>query len=175
MGFFGSSRVKRADREQDSTVYVNMEQHRCDVPVAIPVTSSFTTNDDRYHHTPVPAEPWGKDIPVVAQQQQRPLPQQPQQQQRGIRSELVFSDRDPVVLDICPYCNTANVPTRTVARPDIWTLGAVVLILIVFWPLFWVPLVLRMCKTVLHYCTSCGTQVGRVPAFRDFCVQETKE
>lgn len=170
MGFFGTSRGKRAvgESNNDSTVYVNMEQQQnSDVPVAVPIDAAFAKDDPVATHNPTPATTaW--PAPQLQKQQATTS-----QHHLGVRNHLVFVQRSPVVMDACPYCGGVNVPTRTVARPDIWTLGAVVLILIVFWPLFWVPLVLNMCKTVVHYCSSCGAQVGRVPAFQDFCVQET--
>lgn len=50
--------------------------------------------------------------------------------------------RTPVVMPICPKCNSSNARTMTKTYPSLVTWGLVVVGGFVFWPLCWVPLVM---------------------------------
>lgn len=76
--------------------------------------------------------------------------------------------RFPVSMQ-CPYCN-ANMQTRTRTFPNLKTLIACGITLVVFWPLFWLPLIIDNCKETEHTCTNCEENVGSVDAFSDCCV-----
>lgn len=78
--------------------------------------------------------------------------------------------RNPMFLQQCPYCYQSETQTRIRTFPtwQTWALSGALLIL--FWPLCWVPLVTKNCKQTDHFCASCGIQVGSIPAFHDCCV-----
>lgn len=54
----------------------------------------------------------------------------------------------------CPHCNQTMV-TRTTHKIDTVTILLVIVMLLVFWPLFFLPLIIPGCKATEHYCTSC--------------------
>lgn len=89
---------------------------------------------------------------------------------KGTALDPNLSRRNPMFLQQCPYCYQPETQTRIRTFPtwQTWTLSGVLLIL--FWPLCWVPLVNKNCKQTDHFCASCGIQVGSVPAFHDCCV-----
>jgi len=78
--------------------------------------------------------------------------------------------RNPMFLAQCPYCFHQDSTTRIETYPtwQTWTLFAVLLIL--FWPVCWIPLVLSNCKQTDHFCRKCENQLGTIPAFHDCCV-----
>lgn len=77
--------------------------------------------------------------------------------------------RNPVMMRICPHCNQeSRTKIKTFPSWQSWT--AAVLMLFLFWPLCWVPLVVEPCKQTDHYCVLCGKLVGTVNAFSDCCV-----
>ena len=59
----------------------------------------------------------------------------------------------------CPFCETTMV-THTKTSCDGMTLLFVLILLILFWPLFWLPLCMPKCKRVHHYCSYCQRKVG---------------
>ena len=63
----------------------------------------------------------------------------------------------------CPFC-AVEMTTTTQEQVAGVTIVAVVILLLVFWPLFWLPLCLPSCKTVKHYCTHCHRKVGQAEA-----------
>ena len=58
----------------------------------------------------------------------------------------------------CPHCHQEQV---TVSRNiiDACTVVAVLVLLVFFWPLFWIPLCTTCCKTTEHYCGRCNEKV----------------
>jgi hypothetical protein len=68
----------------------------------------------------------------------------------------------------CPHChqNTRTIVSSTI---DCFTISMCILLLICFWPLFWLPFVIPDCKTTDHNCASCGRKVGTEPACADCC------
>ena len=82
-----------------------------------------------------------------------------------------FFRRQPVMLGICPHCGTGNIWTRTRTSPSIFTWIACVVLLLLFWPVCWVPLVCDVCKQTTHYCNSCQSKVGEMSPFSDCCVK----
>ena len=64
----------------------------------------------------------------------------------------------------CPHCHRQTVTTTR----DVIGVGTVIAILVVtilFWPLFWVPLCIPSCKRTNHFCghTECRKKVGVTP------------
>lgn len=82
----------------------------------------------------------------------------------------VFLTRNPTQMDACPCCQ-ANARTRVVTAPSIVTWAVVVLLVFIFWPLCWLPLVMTKTKQSDHYCTSCNMKVGTIGACTDCCTQ----
>jgi LITAF-like zinc ribbon domain len=65
--------------------------------------------------------------------------------------------RDPKRIQ-CPFCGQHTI-TRARTQIDVFTIVMVVLLVIFFWPLFWLPLVLPGCKTTEHFCSHCHAKV----------------
>jgi len=63
----------------------------------------------------------------------------------------------------CPYCNRNGV-TALRSKIDGITIVAIVVLLFLFWPLFWLPLCIPGCKRTDHYCQHCGKKLGEVSA-----------
>mmetsp|Transcript_18192 Transcript_18192/g.32948 ORF Transcript_18192/g.32948 Transcript_18192/m.32948 type:complete len:175 (-) Transcript_18192:373-897(-) len=63
----------------------------------------------------------------------------------------------------CPYC-TSTVRTRTKHNSGDCTLISVIVLLLFFWPLFWVPFIFPDCQDVEHKCSNCGRLVGKSKA-----------
>mmetsp|Transcript_29883 Transcript_29883/g.88819 ORF Transcript_29883/g.88819 Transcript_29883/m.88819 type:complete len:161 (-) Transcript_29883:333-815(-) len=63
----------------------------------------------------------------------------------------------------CPFCQQEQVTTVR-EQIDACTIVAIVLLLLFFWPLFWLPLCMPSCKTVEHYCGRCNRKVGETQA-----------
>ena len=76
--------------------------------------------------------------------------------------------RRPTILDQCPHCGQQT-QTKTRTYPNAITALAVVVILLVFWPLCWIPLVLDKCKETCHKCSKCKEKVGTVKPLEDMC------
>lgn len=65
---------------------------------------------------------------------------------------------------VCPACQ-AQMCTRTKSRiSDVGVVSSVCTCL-VFWPLAWVPLVLRDFKTIVHRCSKCDAPIGSAKPF----------
>ncbi|GKY96287.1 hypothetical protein MPSEU_000588400 [Mayamaea pseudoterrestris] len=64
----------------------------------------------------------------------------------------------------CPYCHE-DTHTMPWHYPDCCTLIVVVLLLVVFWPVCWLPLVLPDCQTTAHRCAKCSHLVGTTACF----------
>ena len=77
-----------------------------------------------------------------------------------------IDSRKPVMLTYCPRCAKEHVPTNTRTKVTGTTWVVVVAGLFIFWPLAWLPLVIRPCKQTNHYCNGCGAKVGRVKPFQ---------
>ena len=60
----------------------------------------------------------------------------------------------------CPYC-PAQMTTRIQYQVSVVTIVAIVIIVMICWPLFWLPLCLPSCKTAGHYCVNCQSKVGQ--------------
>jgi predicted RNA-binding Zn-ribbon protein involved in translation (DUF1610 family) len=76
-----------------------------------------------------------------------------------------IDSRKPVTLSYCPNCAKPHVTTHTLTKANGVTMVCVVAGVVVFWPLFWVPLVAKPMKQTNHYCQNCGVKVGRVKPF----------
>lgn len=78
--------------------------------------------------------------------------------------------RFPMMMRECPSCNRES-RTRVTTAPSCKTWIASGIMVCVFWPLCWIPLVTDQCKDTEHFCVSCGAKVGMVAAFQDCCVE----
>ena len=74
----------------------------------------------------------------------------------------------------CPHCNMTGI-TQTKTFPNLKTLLAMVLIVVIFWPLFWVPLLVDNCKETEHSCSNCDKTLGSVDSFEDCCVTRSSD
>lgn len=79
--------------------------------------------------------------------------------------------REPMMMRLCPNCQQES-RTRITTYPTWQTWTATGVLVFVFWPICWIPLVLDNCKKTDHYCVLCQAKVGQVEAFQDCCVTE---
>ena len=77
--------------------------------------------------------------------------------------------RAPARMPLCPSCQQGMVRTQTRTHPTLVTWVAVVALLILFWPICWIPLVCDIFKQTDHYCSHCGVKVAEVTPFQDCC------
>jgi LITAF-like zinc ribbon domain len=192
MGLFGGK--SKEDSTSGSAVggisssspnYVNQGDgdEDANIPVAVPVNvavaedSELGRNSQQQQHIMTVAEinktTYGTSSSSAANnennnssQQHPPPPPLPPYQQ------LEFATRLPTVVSECPHCHTTNVRTTTRTYPSLITWVAVLLVFLIFWPLFWVPLVLDQCRHTTHICSHCHQEIGQVPAFADCCVSQ---
>ncbi|KAL7478765.1 hypothetical protein ACHAW6_004522 [Cyclotella cf. meneghiniana] len=78
-------------------------------------------------------------------------------------SPAIFAPRrdlgsSPVSLP-CPYCSHAGVTKTTQNYGDCTWIGVIIMLLVCF-PLFWVPFVCSSCMDTKHHCRNCGRQLG---------------
>jgi lipopolysaccharide-induced tumor necrosis factor-alpha factor len=107
--------------------------------------------------------------PVVASMTTPTISQQRvQQSPYGATNDPTLS-RGPMMIRQCPHCRQES-RTRVTTAPVWQTWAASGILCFVFWPIFWVPLVVDNCKDTSHYCVLCGAEVGKVSAFEDCCV-----
>jgi len=78
--------------------------------------------------------------------------------------------RVPMMMPECPSCHQES-RTRVTTAPSWKTWAAGGCLFFVFWPLCWIPLVVDSCKSTEHHCVSCNSNVARVDAFEDCCVE----
>mmetsp|Transcript_30246 Transcript_30246/g.55751 ORF Transcript_30246/g.55751 Transcript_30246/m.55751 type:complete len:171 (+) Transcript_30246:115-627(+) len=168
MGLFSKSRP----RDKDFDVEANAPSHEPPLvtATAIPMpvncasaASSLSTpaqviNDNAIHQQHVATH----QLHLQSQQQQ---PLQPQQQQPPF-------GRHPTNIPICPHCSATNVATRTSTFPSFETWFLSIGLFFVFWPVFWIPLVVDSAKKTEHICTNCGVVVGTVKPMSDCCVKQ---
>uniref|UniRef100_A0A7S0FPX9 LITAF domain-containing protein n=1 Tax=Minutocellus polymorphus TaxID=265543 RepID=A0A7S0FPX9_9STRA len=82
--------------------------------------------------------------------------------------------RKPIQMDACPKCFHEKGRTRTRTYPSLLTWILVLVLLLLFWPLAWLPLVWDKMKTTEHMCVKCNSIVGRVEPCSDCCQQRRK-
>lgn len=58
----------------------------------------------------------------------------------------------------CQFCQQTG-PTRVYEKIGTCTIVAIVVLLVCFWPLFWLPLVMPSCKDKEHICSHCQRKV----------------
>lgn len=155
MGFFGGKTKQQQIDNGTNPNYVNVDDSALPVAVAInakdpevglhppssPTVKMNTT--PTYHATTHKKQPMG----------------------------LEFTTRFPTVIPQCPNCSALNVQTTTRTFPTFLTWVAVLIMVIIFWPLCWLPLVLDQCRHTTHICTKCHSEIGQVQAFNDCCVK----
>lgn len=60
----------------------------------------------------------------------------------------------------CPHCSSF-VLTTTSYSPGALTWILFVILLIIFWPICWIPFLIKECKDVVHTCPACNSRIGR--------------
>ncbi|CAD8056310.1 unnamed protein product [Paramecium primaurelia] len=60
----------------------------------------------------------------------------------------------------CNNCQRINM-TRLETEYGLGAIQITCLLIFLFWPLCWLPCVLRSCKDIIHYCPFCNQVVGR--------------
>jgi hypothetical protein len=133
---------------------------------AIPV---MTTNDEKSYATTTTTvyAPDGTMQPPLKQSQITKTTTITTLPKATIQSPTIVR-RIPIILRPCPHCqNTARTQTRT--HPNCITWIAVITLLILFWPICWIPLVCDSWKQTDHYCSHCSVKVGEITPFQDCC------
>lgn len=74
----------------------------------------------------------------------------------------------------CPHCGHKGL-TKTKTFPNLKTLVGMLLIVAVFWPLFWLPLIIDNCKETEHSCDNCKNKLGSIDAFEDCCTTSSDD
>lgn len=89
---------------------------------------------------------------------------------QGNTTELLPGNfrRAPVRMERCPSCSQSS-RTKVRTFPHIATWVACIILLILFWPICWIPLICDIFKQTDHYCSTCGTKVAEVTPFSDCC------
>lgn len=87
-------------------------------------------------------------------------------------SPLSHWPRRPTLVPQCPHCAACHRRTRTRTYPHWLTWLSCVILLVLCWPLCWIPLVLEMTQQTEHYCSACQAMVGTVLPFQDCCVTQ---
>ncbi|KRX00871.1 hypothetical protein PPERSA_02050 [Pseudocohnilembus persalinus] len=59
----------------------------------------------------------------------------------------------------CPVCHY-KVRTHTKHKIGVQTILCSIIILLIFWPLFFLPCLIVSCQDTDHYCDNCGSYVG---------------
>lgn len=164
MGFFGDGKKSnKAESLNGDGLYV---KHVDNLPVAVAVAIPTA-----------PLEPSPKSSPALMVQQhhhqQLPLQVNNNSKNRGKSPPPpMFSfTRSPTVIPQCPVCGKRHARTRIRTAPDWITWVSVAMLLIVFWPLCWIPLVTDACRKTTHSCSSCNAEVGTVRPFQDCFVK----
>jgi LITAF-like zinc ribbon domain len=100
--------------------------------------------------------------------------QQQQQQETHTQNDVVqICSVYPVTIPLCPNCNETNVRTKTRTSPDIITIGIVVVLFFIWWPICWIPLCIRKCKRTQHYCSKCHTEIATIQSVSQYCVSHS--
>ena len=80
--------------------------------------------------------------------------------------------RHPTSIQQCQHCRATNVMTTTKTYPSIETWLVVLGVVLIFWPAFWIPLIIDSAKKTDHMCKQCGGLVGHVKPLSDCCIEE---
>lgn len=81
--------------------------------------------------------------------------------------------RHPTTLPSCPHCLATHIMTRTSTYPSYETWLMCLGLLLVFWPVCWVPLVMDTAKRTDHTCSQCHGVLGTVKPMSDCCVKNS--
>jgi len=78
--------------------------------------------------------------------------------------------RKRVKVEACKHCNQkVKTSINTNMATETWIL--VLILVICFFPLFWVPLVVPSAKKTEHFCPQCDAKLGEVAPFSDCCAK----
>jgi hypothetical protein len=134
---------------------VDAAEQTSNLPIA------YAIHDVEAH--PAPSAPVASRV-VSVKTTHIPAPQQPQPHTSSCQ-------RVPCTVAHCPNCGVGNARTYVRTYPNCKTWLAAFLLLLVFWPLCWVPLVWDAMKQTDHFCSNCHGKVGEAQPFQDFCVK----
>jgi len=67
----------------------------------------------------------------------------------------------------CPYCSHVG-PTILKEKLGVCSIIAIVVLVVVFWPLFWLPLIMPGCKDKEHICPNCHRKVRATAGMREY-------
>jgi len=155
MGLFGG---KNEQRQQ----YQVVETETDAIPVATLVTDEDVENPPVFVAPPPPTAPLRDQPPPTTTTTTS-----------SSSSTTTFWTRHPTSIPgpCCPHCHAVGARTRIETFPTChsWLFAAV--LLLVFWPICWIPLVMDACKQTNHHCVNCNAKVGQVDAFADCCVK----
>lgn len=121
-----------------------------DVPVATPVEAHCVAAHTNYDH----------QNPSFVQQDQSVILQAPQyadpmnksaRESATVLGDVTFT-RHPCVLPECPHCHCQS-RTKVVTYPNLMTWFAAIVLLVIFWPICWIPLVMEQVRHS-HYLYS---------------------
>lgn len=137
-----------------------------DLPVATAVNAPVQSQPGAYY-APPSAMPEKKEVVV---QQAVQVTKAPAATSLGPVSTggIPFLRRKPAMLNQCPHCAQQS-RTRIRTWPNVMTWLGVLILLLLFWPLFWIPFVFDSCKQTDHFCVMCDNKVGSAYPMQDCC------
>mmetsp|Transcript_29239 Transcript_29239/g.44226 ORF Transcript_29239/g.44226 Transcript_29239/m.44226 type:complete len:172 (-) Transcript_29239:87-602(-) len=165
MGIFGKQTKDTGVPSEPGAYQIHNGEN---LPVAVPIEATVVA-------TAPPGYGSATTTTTTSQQKQHKQKQQPhttttpQQQKQPTPVVVGNFRRHPVTMEVCPFCQQRSARTKTRTYPNIWTWLLVILVGVVFFPLFWIPLCCECFKQTDHHCKSCGAKVGTVRACSQCC------
>lgn len=101
-----------------------------------------------------------KSPPVATNEDKKPLPETCRV---FVEPKFTKLGRSPQTV-ICPHCQEKML-TKTKKKVGGVAVASSAITCLVFWPLFWVPLVCTDCQSVVHRCSKCDRHIGRADPF----------
>lgn len=111
-----------------------------DVPVATPVEAHCVAAHSNYDHQNPSFVQHDQSVILQAPQYANPV-NKSARASATLPVDVTFT-RHPCVLPECPHCHCQS-RTKVATYPNLMTFFAAIVLLFVFWPICWIPLVLE--------------------------------
>mmetsp|Transcript_6670 Transcript_6670/g.7608 ORF Transcript_6670/g.7608 Transcript_6670/m.7608 type:complete len:164 (-) Transcript_6670:65-556(-) len=157
MGIFGGKK-----KEIQVAAYHVSDIDGTVLPVAVPINATTMIQQQQQQ-----SHPQYQSVPM--ENKQAFLPRTTTTTIFSGGNNLFIRSRYPVTLSICPLCQKHRSRTQTRTYPTCSTWFWVILLTVVFFPLFWIPLCCDSCKRTDHTCKNCGNIIGTIEPMNDLC------
>lgn len=163
MGWFGKK------KSRDESDYTDVESANEHLPIAVAI---YPVAQDPPMVAAAPIAPSAPAEYQVKEQAARLMkaPEDPGPTTAKVLPNFAVMTRHPMALTPCMHCGT-NSRTRVVTSPNWITWCVVALLLFLFWPLFWMPLVFMNSRLSEHFCNHCSAKIGSIHPCEDCCVK----